>query len=490
MVTLRQYQRQDIDKIEETFARGILHVLYVLPTGCGKTTVFSSLAEKYFHQGEYVNIIVHRNELVEQIHDRLLSFGIEAGIIAGNTKPDLSKRVQVSSVQSLSRRNSPAADLVIIDEAHHCLASTYTRLWKEYPTSRILGVTATPIRLNGDGFDDHFEVMLNSRPLHWYFDNRYLVKPRHHVCANIDSKLIPTKDGDYDREVLDNIVKEGKVQADVLKAYQTYANEKKAVIFCQNINHSKSVAKLFTDNGIKASHLDGDTPEMDRKRIVRHFRSGRIKVLCNVDIVSEGFDIPDIEAVILAALSKSLAKYKQQVGRVLRLAPGKEFGLVLDCVGMWHEHMATASDDFEWNLKGQPKVKRDKPLFELPSDLCDEDFSDLPLFANDKKGNLVALSNSFDHPDVSEIPVDVSLIPIADHLSRLVVFEAYLAKAQKSGHKLLAAVFDYKRYVEMQNRGLDKQEITYCQNRIHQLGIEVKEGFWYYLSENSFKISA
>lgn len=155
MIKLRPYQIQGIRDIFDAWnpaTKDLMNVLFQMPTGTGKTTVFSEIVRRARLKNKTILIVVHRKELVEQIVDRLSNFEIEAGIISGQFKPDTEKEVQVATIQSLSNRQYPAADIIIIDECHHAKAATYKKLWEIYPKARFWGVTATPIRMSGEGF--------------------------------------------------------------------------------------------------------------------------------------------------------------------------------------------------------------------------------------------------------------------------------------------------------------------------------------------------
>jgi superfamily II DNA or RNA helicase len=186
MIVLREYQTEGINKIFEAWDPSRLNlknVLFQMPTGTGKTTVFSQIVLKAHRKNKNVLIVVHRTELVEQIAERLIDFGVSVGIISAGNKPLPEKEVQVATIQTLSRREYPLADIVIIDECHHSKADTYKKLWDIYPDARFLGVTATPVRLNGEGFSDLFDILIPLGKLSYFIENEYLVKIKHLVCG-------------------------------------------------------------------------------------------------------------------------------------------------------------------------------------------------------------------------------------------------------------------------------------------------------------------
>lgn len=341
MVELRPYQTNGIRDIFDAwnpFTQNLMNVLFQMPTGTGKTTVFSEIVRRARLKEKKVLIVVHRKELVEQIVERLSYFDVEAGIISGTMPPDATKEVQVATIQSLSKREYPVADIVIIDECHHAKACTYKKLWDIYPKARFLGVTATPIRMSGEGFSDLFDTLINSGQLSYFVEHGYLVKIKHFVGVTPDLSSIKVKMNDYAQDELGKLMQDKELMADLVESYHKRAEGKKMIVFAVNIEHSQQIVEEYCREGIAAEHIDANTPKKEREQILKRFRKGETLVLSNVDIVSEGFDVPDCEAVQLARPTKSLALFLQQVGRCMRPSPGKEEGLVLDNAGLWLEH--------------------------------------------------------------------------------------------------------------------------------------------------------
>jgi superfamily II DNA or RNA helicase len=479
MISLRPYQQNGKEQISTFFQNPQnKHLLFVMPTGTGKTTLFSSIAQSEAATNSHVLLVVHRIELVEQIYDRLKAFGLHPGVIADGF-PVEQKKIQVASIQTLARKNNPPpADWIIIDECHHAKADSYKKLWGIYPRAKIVGFTATPVRLDGQGFKDDFQVMMNLYPLQWFFDNNHLVRPEHHICSFIDEP-IKCVNGEYEQSSLSSLMCHEKYVHDPLKAYLTHAKGKKAVVFCVDIKHSELVCEDFNRAGIPAAHIDGKTPKEIRNQINNDFKAGVILVLLNYDIVSEGYDVPDIEVVILARRTKSLALYLQWIGRGLRKSNGKTKGLILDCAGLWLEHKAIAGDDFNWSLDdGKPKKKKEKSEEVIP--LAQETISDfeIPILGTTENGVILNM-------ETAAYRGEVTLLPITSDLRRIIVFEAFIHAAKKKNHKLLSAVFSYKDYLTTQKAILSENEITYCKSRMKELRVDVKDGFWYHLKNNS-----
>ncbi len=355
---LREYQQKAIEDILSSFNKND-SVMLQMPTGTGKTTVFAELIRiwiKEINIGQRVLVIVHRKELVDQALARIKQFGNLAARIQSGYATELDKQVQVGMMQSLRniKRLPKNLSLIIIDEAHHTPAKSYRDILKNYTDKnvKLLGVTATPCRTNGEGFKDLYQQLITSDSISTFIEKGYLAKIRHLAFAIPDlSKIkINKMTKDYDEKGLELIVRDDKVIADLIESYIKHAENKKAIVFAVNKAHSKDIVKRFNEKNIPAAYIDADTDKEDRNRIVDEFKAGTYKVLCNVNIFTEGFDCPDIEVVMLARPTKSFSLYLQQVGRVMRPFPGKEHGLILDNASLWSEH-GLVTKDMNWSLE-------------------------------------------------------------------------------------------------------------------------------------------
>lgn len=465
MVQLRDYQTEGINKIFEAWDPAKLNlknVLFQMPTGTGKTTVFSQIVLKAHRKNKNVLIVVHRTELVEQIAERLNDFGVSIGIISAGNKPLPEKEVQVATIQTLSRREYPLADIVIIDECHHSKADTYKKLWEIYPDARFLGVTATPVRINGEGFSELFDILIPLGKLSYFIDKGYLVKIKHLVCGIPDVSKIKLRLRDYDIQMLRNVMLDNSIMANFIESYKKFANGKKTIVFAVDVEHSKSIVERYLEAGIRAAHIDATTPKQERKETLEKFRSGEIIVLSNVDIVSEGFDVPDCEAVQLVRPTKSMVLYLQQVGRCMRPAPNKEHGIVLDNAGLWLDH-GLSYIDREWSLEGIPKTKRKSGL-----------------------ENMVTMDEDEQIREIKR-PIEATgleLIAVTEELERLLAFETYIRNAKVKGHKISSVAFKYSEYLISKKKNYSELEIKYCHKRLNKEGCNYKVGFWYYRKDD------
>lgn len=463
MVQLRPYQQAGIRKIFEAWdpkRLNLMNVLFQMPTGTGKTTVFSEIVRKAQIKEKKVLIVVHRTELVEQIAERLATFDVKAGIISANLKttPDLD--VQVATIQTLTRRDKPKADIVIIDECHHSKAATYKKLWDIYPQARFLGVTATPVRINGEGFKELYDILIPLGSLSYFFEKGYLAPIKHLVCSIPDLSKVKQKMRDYDLQMLRNVMLDNSLMANLVESYQKYISGKKTIVFAVDIEHSKEIIKRYQETGIPAAHLDAKTPKAERKEILQKFKNGEYLVLSNVDIVSEGFDVPDCEAVQLARPTKSLVLYLQQVGRCMRPSPGKEYGFVLDNAGLWLEH-GLSYIDRDWTLEG--KKKRRSSIVVQPD-----------VVGYDDEGVIREVKK----PHEAE---GLELMELTEELERLLIFESFVRFATASEHKPISAVYKYRDYLISKSIEMTEVESTYCAKRMKKVGFNPAKGFWYHV---------
>jgi superfamily II DNA or RNA helicase len=375
-VNLRPFQATAVTEIRGAFMAGHRRILFVLPTGGGKTFTFVYIAEQAAIRGNRVCILVHRQELVDQASRSLHAIGCEHGIIAAGYRQDLRHTVQVASVQTLARRlHTLPADffqLLIVDEAHHAVAGTWAKILAAMPRAHVLGVTATPERLDGRGLGDQFSVLIEGPDAAWLTQEGFLVPARTFAPPGIDLsgvRRFDTKKGKHDSE---DRLRQGQAMGDAVTHYRRTIEDHHngtAIAFCISVAHAEAVAEAFRSQGISAARLDGSSDRGVRKRLINDLGTGQLKVLTSCDIISEGTDIPSVTGAILLRPTDSLGLYLQQVGRVLRPCPGKEHAIINDHVGNSHRH-GLPTDPRDWSLEGRPKGKPRKPSDALPTRVC------------------------------------------------------------------------------------------------------------------------
>lgn len=344
--SLRQYQANAISDLEQLRSTGVKRVMVSCPTGAGKTTIASSYILMQMQAGMRTIFIAHRTELIEQAADRLLEFGIRAGYIKSGYKYK-ARPVQVASIQTLTNRVMPDAEVIIIDEAHHAMSDQYRRVVDHYigHGAYVIGLSATPYRMDGRGLADLFDELISPASVLDLIKQGYLCKPRYLSPdpAEIDLSDVKLKqsDGykDYDANgMFQKHFGKKEVYAGLIDNYRKCAEGKRVIIFNCNLEHSLRVVEAFNAAGYPAVHIDGKMDRFKRKRILQDHKAGRFPILSNVQLLTEGYDDPGIEAVIINRKTKSKALWIQMVGRVLRPAKGKEVAWVIDQGANVYEH--------------------------------------------------------------------------------------------------------------------------------------------------------
>ena len=341
-IKLFDYQEDMKERIEKALR---LHrsVMAQMPTGTGKTYLLTAVIDSFVSNNpmEKVWIVAHRRELVSQIDETVRKFHSYS---ASNTSSLLSS-VKAMSIQWLMRHYDEIEEepgMIVIDEAHHALAKTYKKMWERFPKAKFLGLTATPCRLNGKGFTDLFDVLVQSWGVPEFISKGRLatydfvsIKSDGVTQRLIDSLQKRGADGDYQNKEMDMLLNKKPSIERLYRSLEEYGKDRRGIVYAINISHAQKITKLYQENGVKAIAIDSKTPAVERQQDIEAFKKGDIQVLVNVDIFSEGFDCPDVEFVQLARPTLSLAKYLQMVGRGLRVAKGKKNCVIIDNVGLY-----------------------------------------------------------------------------------------------------------------------------------------------------------
>lgn len=355
---LRPYQDKIINSTRESLRLGKRSPLIVSPTGSGKTVMFSYFCSQVVAKKKSVLVLAHRVELLEQISETLLKFKVDHGFIAPGYQKQYHKSVQVGSVFSVVRKlgRIPTPDLIIIDEAHHaCKDSTWEKVIRFYSKSAyVIGVTATPCRLSGEPLGDVFDDMITGPTVKELIDIGSLSDYKVFAPGSLDTSQFRMRMGDFDKKQIDEAMDRPTITGDIINEYRKKSNGKRAAFYGCSVKHAENAAAQFKANGISSASIDGEMDKYKRKQIIGDFREGKIKVLTNFGIITEGFDVPSIESVILARPTQSLALYLQMVGRALRPMPNKPYATILDHVNAIRTH-GLPDDEREWSLTGSMK---------------------------------------------------------------------------------------------------------------------------------------
>jgi DNA repair protein RadD len=354
---LRPYQEGIVGEVRQALREGCRAPLVVSPTGSGKTVIFSHIAHGAGQKGKRVWILVHRAELVDQTSRTMREIGIHHGVIAAGWPVDPLPHVQVVSVQTVVRRTGGLIppDVIIVDECHHAAAGTWGKILQAFPRAVRLGFTATPERLDGKGLADTFDRLIRGPEVAWLIEQGFLTQPRYYAPPNqLNLDGLHVRGGDFARDELAKEVDKPTITGDAVAHYQRICPGAPAVVFCASVAHAEHVAQSFAAAGFRAAVLDGNLDRQERRKRVRGLGDGSLQILTSCEIISEGFDIPVVTAAILLRPTKSLGMHLQQIGRVLRVAPGKDRAIILDHVGNCLRH-GLAEEVREWSLEGRPK---------------------------------------------------------------------------------------------------------------------------------------
>ena len=369
---LRPYQNDLVENVRKAWKKGYKAPCIVLGCGGGKSCIVAEIAKKTTENGKRVLFLVHRKELVEQITDTFQKWGVvmdlcDIGMVQTYTR-------------HLDRLSKPS--LIITDENHHSLATTYKRIYDYFSDVMRVGVTATPTRLDGSGLKDVNDILIVGVSTSWLIEHQCLSPYDYYAPSVTDLTGLRTQNGEYMVADIEKKMIKNTVFGDVIRYYKTYADGKKAICYCASIKHSQRMATAFCQAGIKAVHIDGNTPKDQRTTIISDFRKGNIRILCNVDLISEGFDVPDCECSILLRPTKSLTLYIQQSMRCMRYQPNKR-AIILDHVGNYSRH-GLPDQDRIWSLDAKKKTVRKKDNTEdTPSvKQCPQCFYTFPISKN------------------------------------------------------------------------------------------------------------
>ena len=362
-IKLFDYQEEMKERIEKALR---LHrsVMAQMPTGTGKTYLLTAAIDSFVEDNPNTKvwIVAHRKELVSQIEETIKKFYS----YSSSKNKSLLVSVKAMSIQWLARHYNEIEEepgMIVIDEAHHALAKTYKEMWERFPKAKFLGLTATPCRLNGKGFMDLFDVLVQSWNIPEFISKGRLatydfvsIKSDGVTQRLIDSLQKRGADGDYQNKEMDMLLNKRPSIERLYQSFEEYGKDRKGIVYAINISHAKKIMELYQEHGIKAVAIDSKTPAAQRQADIEAFKNGDIQVLVNVDIFSEGFDCPDVEFVQLARPTLSLAKYLQMVGRGLRVAKGKKNCVIIDNVGLYRV-FGLPSQVWNWNTMFEGKLK-------------------------------------------------------------------------------------------------------------------------------------
>jgi DNA repair protein RadD len=360
---LREYQWAVLERIKAEIRNGRQRIVVPLPTGGGKTVLGAKVAGDAVVADQRVLFLVHRRELILQASRKLHDVGLDHGTIAAGFPMRPGPRVQVASISTLHRRAvrsrtmpMPDADLLLVDEAHHASARSWKRIIEAYPNAVVIGLTATPCRADGRGLGSIFECLVDCPSIRELIELGYLVPTQVFAPTKPDLEGIRTVAGDFDEDQLEERLDKPMLVGDIVTHWHRLAGRRRTVVFAVSRAHAVHLRDEFARSGVVASYIDGDTPVQERDLILGHLAKGIVELVVNVGVLTEGWDQPEVQCIVLARPTKSFGLYRQILGRGLRPAPGKDHLLVLDHAGATHMHQPVETD-VVWTLSENERLQ-------------------------------------------------------------------------------------------------------------------------------------
>lgn len=351
MFQLHEYQRTLVDRTRQSYRDGYTSPCVVAPCGAGKSVIISEIARMSASNKKRILFLVHRRELIEQIRGTF---------IANEVNLDYVEFGMVQTVvRKLERIQKP--DLIITDENHHGLAASYRKIYDYFSDVLRLGFTATPIRLNGSGLGDINDILIEEVDAEWLIENGFLSPYKYFAPKLIDTEELKLNSlREFSSASINKAMEQKTIYGDVIKHYQQLAEGEQAIAYCHSIESSETVAAEFLEYGIQAVHIDAKTPRAERDEIIQKFRDREIQILCNVDLIGEGFDVPDCSTVIMLRPTESLSLFIQQSMRGMRYKPGKT-SIIIDHVDNVRRH-GLPDMKRTWDLHSQKKSKQENVI--------------------------------------------------------------------------------------------------------------------------------
>ena len=347
MLELREYQSDLAARAFRALARSG-SVVIQLETGAGKTHIAAEMCRVWVRMKKRVWFVAHRREILDQAR---------AIFDEGAIKHGPGARVQFKMIAAAMKGGEPGPDVVIFDECHHAAAESWRKVAEAHPKALRLGLTATPNRLDGAALSECFAEIEHGPAARDLRANGHLARYQYFAPVLPDLSAVKVRDKEYDRGSIAQIMTGASIVGDVVEHYRKHADGKRAILFAVSVAASQDMAARFNAAGIAARHVDAETSDEDRASAIRAFRAGRVRVLCNVELFTEGFDLPSIGAVILLRPTRSLALYRQMIGRGSRFMSPKARTVILDHAALVAEH-GLPDEEYVWTLEGKPPRRK------------------------------------------------------------------------------------------------------------------------------------
>lgn len=345
MFKLRYYQQETIDKIYQSMKHGHKRIIVQQPPRTGKTVIMAEIARRITIKGNRVMFIIHRKEVLAQAKATFQQQEVNM------------KLTTMGMVQSLTRHTKALTtpQLIFVDEAHHALAKSYRKILDAFPNAYVLYFTATPIRTGHDQLDQVADDIIVGQSIKWLTNHHFLAPFRYYGLGDIDRSKLRKQNGDYSSSSMDEALNH-QIYGHIVQQYQRLANGKQAVVYCHSIESAKKVTQQFHEAGITAAEIDGDTDQTVRDKLVQKFRDQQLTILANVNLFTEGVDLPNVDCVIMARPTSSLALYLQFSMRCLNPRKGKT-AIIIDHVDNFL-NFGLPDNDHDWQSAIVTKDKR------------------------------------------------------------------------------------------------------------------------------------
>ena len=359
---LRDYQLELIDGVYDSLKRKNKNIMVISPAGSGKTVTMSEIARRATRKKNRVLFVVHRIEIVQQVKKTFIENDVDMEYCEIGMIQTITNKVKKNKI------TEPTT--ILIDEAHHSLSKSYTRILDAFPNAVVLGFTATPIRLSGQGFTEVFDDLISGKSVQWLIDNNRLAPFKYYSKKLINTEnLKRNSTGDYSNDSIE-LAMEATIFGDVVENYRKFAEGKKSIIYTHSVEASKQVSEKFISEGYAAMQVDGTTPKAEREFAMQQFRSGHVRILVNAELYGEGVDVPDCECVILVRPTESLTLFIQQTMRAMRYLPNKE-AIIIDHVGNYTRHgLPTTEHDWTEYFQGNKNKAKENTVIVRECENC------------------------------------------------------------------------------------------------------------------------
>jgi superfamily II DNA or RNA helicase len=443
VIQLRDYQVVCIERVRRAIRAGKRRIMLTIPTGGGKTFTAASIIAGALAKGKRSLFVAHRLELIDQTVASFARVGITSvGVIrAGDRRTDASQPIQVASIQTLARRTQQDVDLVVIDEAHRGVAESYTEhLFERHAGAVIIGLSATPVRSDGRPLGLHFDELVVGARYSELIAGGSIVEPRVYSTPVLpDMTTVRTSGGDYNHGDLEAAMNRGALIGDIFEQWSKHARQR-TVAFAVSVAHSHAIVEMFRSHGVRAEHLDGNTPEDERRAILARLGRYETELVSNVGVLCEGWDLPSCKTLIVARPTKSLALWMQMAGRILRPHEGAT-PLVLDHGGNVDRH-GLPHEDRDWSLDAKPKRGSGAP----PVKACPKCFAFIAAGVKACPHCGHTLESSAPEPSQSAEPVivDLALRTLEGDDAKLAFYRALHRKCRDRGWKYGAVIHRFE----------------------------------------------